>query len=434
MTISFRQDPFDGRCLNILSQSASQSMSVPSSVPAPILEVTDEDEPRDNGWKRVLYEKNGDFPDNYTPDSFLSSLSVNMDLKIYEYIPSMRETVKAVSIHACLIPIFFILYYLLRSEQLNPMYLIAIDIILLVSGYAAREYVIRHLLSLTVFSNSVNTFGFASPRTQSGASAMPSDGASSIPSPQQAWIKPSVATNDPQWFLLRDLQRAFLVFGTVYILSPLLRTLTRSWSEDTILAIAVSMFIVHLIFHDYTFVSKTKTSLEYWHQLRGDVDRITRSWKKVDHSVALNAIIFSAIVLASRLHSFESVFGFVFFSMTAFAFLPFVLKLINLENPDIFLVTVCPGAVILTSLFMYLITGVLLTVVFTALLVFVVFVCPYVLVKSFSLKKTIKGPWDIAHVNRRVVPPTPMGGGGNQVSISYIMAASPMSSPYSTRQ
>ena len=413
MTISFRQDPFDGRCLTILSQGVPSSSSAPPT-----------DGPADNGWRRVLYEENGKFPDNYTPDSFLSCLSVNSDVKIYEYVPSVVETIKAVSIHACLIPIFFILYYLLHINKLNPLYLIGIDIVLLIGGYTAREFVVRHLRQLTVYS-SANGFGFASPRQRSNLSGIHQSDDSA--SPVQS--RPALNEQEVQWSLLQDLNRAFLVFGTVYILSPLLRTLTRSWSEDTIIAIAVTMLIVHLIFHDYTFISRTKSSLEHWHQLRGDVGRVTRGWKKVDHSMALNAIIFSAIVLASRLNSFESVFGFIFFSMTAFAFLPFVSKSLNLAHTDFFLYLLCPGAVVLTALFMYVLTGILLTVTFVSILGLVVFVCPYLLIKCLPLKKAIKGPWDIAHVKRRAIPPTPMNAGGT-LTRSYIMTASPMDSGF----
>lgn len=431
MTISFRQDPFDGRCLTILSRTITASSQQGGSS-VNLLEPTNEEEDDENGWKRVLYENNNEFPDNYTPDSFLSSLSVNIDLRIYQYMPSMMATVKAVSIHACLIPIFFILYYLLRSNRLNPLYLIGIDILLLVSGYIGREFVVRYLLNLSV-STSVNMFGFASPRTRSNVSGGLPDDQSAQSSPQPSGIRvPTMMkpTTPKEWFLFTDLQRAILVFGTVYILSPLLRTLTRSWSEDTIIAIAVTMLIVHLIFHDWTFISRTKSSLEYWHQLRGDTERVTRGWKRVDNSVALNAIIFSAIVLASRLNSFESVYGFIFFSMTAFAFLPFVFKHANITYPDHYLYVICPAAVALTSLFMYVITGTLLTVVFLAIVGVVAFVGPYFLIKSISLKKTIKGPWDIAHVNRRAVPPTPLatGGGSNSVTNSYIMTASHLDS------
>jgi hypothetical protein len=130
---------------------------------------------------------------------------------------------------------------------------------------------------------------------------------------------------------------------------------------------------------------------------------VKRDWKRVDTSLALNAIIFSAIVLASRLDSYESVFGFTFFSISAFAFLPFVLKAMNLVAPTFFLWFLCPAAVIATTVMLQTFVGTLPMSIFISVVATVAFVCPYLLIKSLPLKKAIKGPWDIAHVNRSVM-------------------------------
>lgn len=420
MTISFVQDPFDGRCLTILNRGTGTSSSPAKN------SVCEPDDEVDNGWRRVLYEHNRNLPDNYTPDTFLSSLSVNIDVKVYEYFPSVVSTVKGVWLHACLVPIFFVLYYFLRTNRLNPLYLISLDVLMMISGYAARWLVVKHLLQQQVHTSA--SAGFLSPRTRSNGSGIMHaadeyTSASAPPSPEPGRKAELEKRVSAEWPLLHDLTRAFLVFGTVYIVSPLLRTLTRAWSEDTIIAIAVTMLIIHLALHDYTFIYKSKSSLEQWHQLRGDLGRITRAWKKVDNSVALNAIIFSAIVLASRLSNSESVFGFIFFSVTAFAFLPFVLKCLNLMFPNVFLFVLCPFGVLWTTLMLQIYVGALPMAIFISIVLTVAFVCPYLLIRSLPLKKAIKGPWDIAHVNRRLVPPTPMGRTGG-ASGSFIVTSS----------
>lgn len=387
MTIKFRQDPFDGRCLEILSQGVPQP---------PPLEPSDSPTAPVDGWKRILYEENDRVPDNFTPDTFLSSLSVNMDVRIYEYLPCVAGTVKAMSLHACLVPIFFVLFYFLRSEALNPLHVIAVDVVLLVLGYAAREVVVRQLLR-----TDVQTFiGFASPRVRSHGS---DTGGIGMSHNSPSLLRVVETSGTPDWSLLSDLKRAVLVFGTLYTVAPILRTLTRTWSEATIIAIAVTMLIVHLVFHDYVFISKTKSSLEQWYLGRGDMARVKREWKRVDTSLALNAIIFSAIVLASRLDSFEAVFGFTFFSISAFAFLPFVLKAINLLAPAVFLWLVCPAGVVATATMLHVFVGKLPMSIFAGVVTIVAFICPYVLIKALPLKKAIKGPWDIAHVSRRVL-------------------------------
>ena len=416
MTISFVQDPFDGRCLTILNQASS---GTGRSEVGPASDEPLHEDDVDNGWRRVLFEHNRDLPDNYTPNTFLSSLSVNIDVKIYEYFPSVISTVKGVWLHACLVPVFFVLYYFLRTNRLNPIYLIALDVFMMIAGYAARWLVVKHLLQQQVYTSA----GFMSPRTKSNLSGIHSDESVSAPVSPEPRRKAELERRVSEWPLLHDLNRAFLVFGTVYIVSPLLRTLTRAWSEDTIIAIAVTMLIIHLALHDYTFIYRSKSSLEQWHQLRGDLGRITRVWKRVDTSVALNAIIFSAIVLASRLNSSESVFGFIFFSVTAFAFLPFVFKCFNLMFPNLFLFFICPLGVLCTTLMLQIYVGALPMAIFISIVLVVAFVCPYLLIRSLPPKKAIKGPWDIAHVNRRLVPPTPMGYSGG-ASGSFIVTSS----------
>jgi hypothetical protein len=233
MTISFRQDFFDGRCLSLLSSHVFNSSAENSEESR---SSTSENEiPQENSWRRVLYEDNRAFPDNYTPDTFLSTLSVNMDLTIYEYRPSVIATIKAVAVHACLIPIFFVTFYSLLIERLSAFHMICIDLALMVAGYVAREIVVRHLLGLYVQP----FIAFNTPRGKSVGSEtgqLPANSPMHTRSVSSA--NPYYLLSD-QWSLLEDLKRALLVFGTLYILSPLLRTLTRSWSEDTIIAIAV---------------------------------------------------------------------------------------------------------------------------------------------------------------------------------------------------
>jgi hypothetical protein len=407
MKILFRQDPFDGRSLALLSQVPPPSAGISIDEESDS-EEGEKDIPDENGWRRVLYEENRSFPDNYTPESFLSYLAVNMDLTIYEYAPCVIATIKAVSVHASLVPIFFVVFYFLRIHRMNEYQLISVDLMLMVAGYFAREMVFRHLRGLSM---PVISIAQASRGRSFGSEANPSFTAFSghMNSPVHTRSTSSVppATSD-QWSLMDDLRRAFLVFGTVYILSPLLRTLTRSWSEDTIIAIAVTMLIVHLAFHDYDFLLRSKTSLEHWHQVRGDISRVKRAWQKVDNSQALNAIIFSAIVLASRLTSFESVFGFILFSISAFAFFPFVLKLANLILPSFYLYCVCPLTVGLTAVMLNIFVGVIPMIIYVVVLAFVLFMCPYLLVKALPLKKAFKGPWDIVYVKRKAMPVTPI--------------------------
>lgn len=51
------------------------------------------------------------------------------------------------------------------------------------------------------------------------------------------------------------LRSCFLFCATLSLLSPVLRTLTKSYADDTIWALAVIFACVHLISHDYCYVN-----------------------------------------------------------------------------------------------------------------------------------------------------------------------------------
>lgn len=51
------------------------------------------------------------------------------------------------------------------------------------------------------------------------------------------------------------LTSCFLFGATLSILSPVLRTLTKSYADDTIWALASCLAAVHLISHDYMYVN-----------------------------------------------------------------------------------------------------------------------------------------------------------------------------------
>jgi phosphatidylinositol N-acetylglucosaminyltransferase subunit C len=413
MTVEFRQDPLDGRRLTILSQGIPSSQSAPgsprrfpsdssaspvrrsrsavSSAPS-VYGFPDIDTSRDGGWLRILYHRNSQYPDNYTPPSFLSSLSINRDIRIYEYWPSVKDTLIGVVLTLCLIPIFFVVYVHLDDGGLTPGFMLVIDLTILVAGYVCREQVVRMLL-------------------ESAPDDLVDGSLDSNPgpwSPKSVYNDASPMDNfSPLWQVVAgDMYQGVLVFGSVFVLSPLLRSLTHSWSTESIISIGIIMLIVHVIFHDYGFVSRMKTKLEVWQQHKGNRDRLIRSWKRVDTSLALNAIIFSAIVLASRLGSAETVFAFIFFAMAAFPFLPFVTKFLFLKNKEGFVKWVIPVMLLATLI---LIPSMKVRLVYIAVVATVVLLCPYLLILCLPLKNSIKGPWDIAHVRASSVnlPPTP---------------------------
>jgi len=93
-----------------------------------------------------------------------------------------------------------------------------------------------------------------------------------------------------------------LLMCSLYMLSPVLMTLTKQFSGDTITACTIFLLICHLIFHDYAYVSGES--------------------KRFSAPVSLNGAIFASVMLGSRLQTSLHVFTLLTFSIELFALFP----------------------------------------------------------------------------------------------------------------
>ncbi|XP_055527734.1 phosphatidylinositol N-acetylglucosaminyltransferase subunit C [Wyeomyia smithii] len=168
--------------------------------------------------------------------------------------------------------------------------------------------------------------------------------------------------------IIEDLKTAaaVLVFG--YIFSPLLHTLTDSVSTDTIFSMTFVVLILHLIFFDYGISAAI-----------------------VSNAISLNAAIFGAICLASRLSSSFHAFVLLEVAAVYFALGPILVeKIFNLP-----LVL----AAIATCCHFLLQISVTLFWTYSCVLVFINLFCPLLFVRLQRHKNNIHGPWDEAIVN-----------------------------------
>jgi predicted membrane-bound spermidine synthase len=78
--------------------------------------------------------------------------------------------------------------------------------------------------------------------------------------------------------------------------------LTESFADDTIGALASALALVHLVAHDYGYVNA--------------------GTGRFSGTISLNAAVFTAVLLGSRLRSSEHVFAFVLFAIELFALFP----------------------------------------------------------------------------------------------------------------
>lgn len=78
----------------------------------------------------------------------------------------------------------------------------------------------------------------------------------------------------------------------------MLKSLTVTYSDDSIMMLVISFIIVHMVFYDYKMAKKP---INYENMSKG-----------VGSPISLNAMFFAAILLASRLYKMSQVFVLLF--------------------------------------------------------------------------------------------------------------------------
>ncbi|CAK9006381.1 unnamed protein product [Durusdinium trenchii] len=140
-------------------------------------------------WKKVLYLKQP-YDDNYVDSSFLDSLKVNAHLQKYEFWALWHDALSII-FQLSLVVMFLNVWWRMQQSLWNLQGLLVLDGILFggfILGWR-REHTVEALLDV--------------------------------------------------------LQAAKIIFP-LWVLAPLLQTLTRSWSDDTIAAIASILLVLHV--------------------------------------------------------------------------------------------------------------------------------------------------------------------------------------------
>uniref|UniRef100_A0A6B2LAJ9 Phosphatidylinositol N-acetylglucosaminyltransferase subunit C n=1 Tax=Arcella intermedia TaxID=1963864 RepID=A0A6B2LAJ9_9EUKA len=174
--------------------------------------------------------------------------------------------------------------------------------------------------------------------------------------------------------VLSEIKLLVLIFISAWILSPLLHTLTQPFSDDTILALSVFLFTIHLFTQDYSYMSglsKTYTA-----------------------PVSLNAAIFGSVLLVSRLPSFLDVYSVICVAIELFALFPIFRRALKVYSDRWnLIVTWCMNGATVVLLFQ---VSTVVTLIYILSILFITFVCPYWLKRIQRYKNTIQGPWDEA--------------------------------------
>jgi hypothetical protein len=167
-------------------------------------------------WRKILYERQP-FEDNYVDESFLSSMVTNANLQVTNFGSLAFDTLvisQQVSIVIMFLVVFFNFFYGLMTVR----FLITIDASLIILGFGLRvlleEEIDLQIDKLRQFAN-------------------------------------HIAAN---------IKRLFLFVSILLALSPVLKTLTSSFSSNTIYALTIIFCALHLFFYDYSYVNTPQST------------------------------------------------------------------------------------------------------------------------------------------------------------------------------
>uniref|UniRef100_A0A383WEY0 Phosphatidylinositol N-acetylglucosaminyltransferase subunit C n=1 Tax=Tetradesmus obliquus TaxID=3088 RepID=A0A383WEY0_TETOB len=272
-------------------------------------------------WEKVLWRKQP-YPDNYVDDSFLQHMVVNADVPQRDFwqvaLGSAAVSQQLATVVAAVsVPVH------LRLGLLQGGSLLLLNVALLLLGYAVCGLLGGHVL---------------------GGS------------------------------LRRGVRQVVLLSGGVYLLSPMLHSLTRNVSEDSVIAMIVGLCVTHLALHDYNFVNSVTE------QLTG--------------TVSLGAAVFASVLFASGMPTELDVFVHVLFCLQLYLLSPLMRRYIR--NASLTAHVLLTAAMTAAAVLLLLPLSRLLTAAYVAVVLSVSFVCPYWLVHIQKFKAKINGPWDEA--------------------------------------
>lgn len=294
-------------------------------------------EARKPPFKRILYEKQS-HPDNYTADWFLSSLVKNGDLQLQNLGDLIKGTL-AITQRITVLVIFLLVFHFMHMQP-NEDWLHRNKVTLLLTFI---------MCSIVAGYGSVLYFNKVS------------------------CIKPLPALQ-----FLTFLIRLCLFAGGLLGLSPVLKTLTHSYSSDTIWFLTFVLCTLHVVMHEYGYLQNNDDATLFLTHFQG--------------TLSLNAAIFASILLASRLSSSVEVFAFIFFSFALFVAFPFWSYYLRRYSIRGYIITT--WALVLLAFFALREASRVLSLTFGGVVFFITFVCPAWLKSIQRYKEHWAGPWD----------------------------------------
>lgn len=266
-------------------------------------------------------------PDNYTDqETFLEHLQRNPRLQPYDFWPLVADSIVIVQ-HVCSVVVFIVCFVGIFQDRVSPGSVVGWGSIATVLGWLVWDSWVGQDEPSKPFMNASLAETdplMASPTAMSSTSSLPTSasqiGLAGKPSTPAASLAPAPSSDDPaprvpksfpsrHSLRLSTAKSAILIYFTLLGLSPILKSLTRSTSSDSIWAMSFFLFTINIFFFDYGSPASSS---------RG----INTGTKNIPASLSTNAALMASTVLASRLPSTGQVFSLTLFSIEVFGLFP----------------------------------------------------------------------------------------------------------------
>ncbi|CEM13808.1 unnamed protein product [Vitrella brassicaformis CCMP3155] len=290
-------------------------------------------------WRKILYERQP-YDDTHVDITFLDSLITNATVGEYRYWTLCCWSVDLTQPLSCL-TLFLALYVLLRKGMVDVRWLVGLDMGLLAGGYVVCVLLRRN--------------------------------------------------KEPQGGTWRALRSAVNIVGFLWMLSPVLQTLTQTYSSDTLYTLTTMFLLLHLAFYDYHFVYGSNKP-----NRRPAVPGVRPS-PRPPSPFGLNAAMFAAVLLASRLNTSAEVFSVVLFAIEMFG-LSLILRRDIRDSCEWAYTFVLTPLLVATAYWLLKLVSIHMAFFYLTCILLITFVGPYCFIHSQRYKSEIKGPWDIAEV------------------------------------
>lgn len=288
-------------------------------------------------WKKLLYLKQP-YPDNYIDESFLLQLKRNTTVKKYSYWKLVSDF-SLIVLHISSLAIVVLFFTGIYTEKWDPTWGTVVSCTFTALAFTFEQYITKYA-TLAV-------------------------------KPLQIDSGPYESTNQSP-----SIKSFFVMILIILVISPVLKSLTKSTSSDSIWALSFILCIASTMLHDYAM----DTSVDQYRPI-----------------LSTNISLSNAIVLASRLSSTVQVFCFILFAIQFNVFVP----LFDFSIRK-YLISRTLHNVLVSSLVLILYYSIVVLFDYKILLYWILihvgiaFVLPVYFLFLQKYKNELQGPWDIA--------------------------------------